>query len=479
MVTSIQRDTRLIEHLTLNEVPRAAIRHTVFLIEDALRTASLSGSDRSLYLIRHLDLGDIYPHQTAAELSRRFELSWSRHRTEAVDGRAPHAAAANVVAFPSFAALLAHYFKRRFLSEPCDDWFFIRHIPPMVQRAQNTELLALTLQHLHSAPAHREEPSILPEFVLLLQEQGIMTEVIEATSPAAIRTLLSVWLPNFLAISSVTQPEAARPAVQSYLPTMHELIASALRAIIWKPQLYRSTALDAYLESVSMTGSHASFHSKHERPASRRNENPVHSPGWLDSTAIQETWATEMPTTVGAEAQISEATVFHNLDQPEDRTEGFSDPSTTIPSAYQPPVLLPTHLGGLYFVLHILDRLNFFATVPEEEQPLLLESILHLSATASGIDPLDPLWVQPLEVHPKASGWFQQLRVWPRSNARMLLNWVIRRPALCRMTRSHIDIHFSLNQADIRLRKLGLDLNPGWILCLGKVITFHYDEHLV
>jgi hypothetical protein len=47
------------------------------------------------------------------------------------------------------------------------------------------------------------------------------------------------------------------------------------------------------------------------------------------------------------------------------------------------------------------------------------------------------------------------------------------------MTRSHIDIHFSLNQADIRLRKLGLDLNPGWILCLGKVITFHYDEHLV
>jgi hypothetical protein len=57
----------------------------------------------------------------------------------------------------------------------------------------------------------------------------------------------------------------------------------------------------------------------------------------------------------------------------------------------------------------------------------------------------------------------------------MLLNWVVRRAALIGVTRTHIDVYFSLDQVDVRIRRLGLDLNPGWVPALGKVVIFHYD----
>jgi len=43
-------------------------------------------------------------------------------------------------------------------------------------------------------------------------------------------------------------------------------------------------------------------------------------------------------------------------------------------------------------------------------------------------------------------------------------------------TRTHLDIIFSFDQMDIRIRKAGLDINPGWVSWLGKVVQFHYES---
>ncbi len=40
---------------------------------------------------------------------------------------------------------------------------------------------------------------------------------------------------------------------------------------------------------------------------------------------------------------------------------------------------------------------------------------------------------------------------------------------------SHLDIHFQLSDVDIGIRMAGLDINPGWIPWLGRVVTYHYD----
>lgn len=54
------------------------------------------------------------------------------------------------------------------------------------------------------------------------------------------------------------------------------------------------------------------------------------------------------------------------------------------------------------------------------------------------------------------------------------------RPARVRATRSHLDVHLRLSDVhrDVHLdiRRTGLDLDPGWLPWLGRVVRFHYDS---
>lgn len=51
-------------------------------------------------------------------------------------------------------------------------------------------------------------------------------------------------------------------------------------------------------------------------------------------------------------------------------------------------------------------------------------------------------------------------------------------PARLIATPSHLDLHFRLNDANPAVRRVGLDINPGWLPWLGRVVTFHYGNGL-
>ena len=51
-------------------------------------------------------------------------------------------------------------------------------------------------------------------------------------------------------------------------------------------------------------------------------------------------------------------------------------------------------------------------------------------------------------------------------------------PARVRVTRSHVDAHFRLEDVRLEVRRAGLDLNPGWLPWLGRVVTFHFGSSL-
>jgi hypothetical protein len=51
---------------------------------------------------------------------------------------------------------------------------------------------------------------------------------------------------------------------------------------------------------------------------------------------------------------------------------------------------------------------------------------------------------------------------------------VVLRPGRIAATRTHVDVLFELAQADVRIRKAGLDVDPGWVPWLGRVVSFHY-----
>ena len=63
-----------------------------------------------------------------------------------------------------------------------------------------------------------------------------------------------------------------------------------------------------------------------------------------------------------------------------------------------------------------------------------------------------------------------------RRFAKMNLRTLIMRPAWVALSSTHMDISAALPQLDIRVRSAGLDINPGWVSWLGRVIQFHYLE---
>ena len=59
---------------------------------------------------------------------------------------------------------------------------------------------------------------------------------------------------------------------------------------------------------------------------------------------------------------------------------------------------------------------------------------------------------------------------------RLSLRRLVRRVGLVRVTATHLDVTMPLAQADLRVRRLGLDLDPGWVTWLGRVVAIHYQE---
>jgi hypothetical protein len=60
--------------------------------------------------------------------------------------------------------------------------------------------------------------------------------------------------------------------------------------------------------------------------------------------------------------------------------------------------------------------------------------------------------------------------------ARMSLRRLILRPGELAITPTHLDFVFDIDCLDIRIRKSGLDIDPGWVSWLGLVVQFHYRQ---
>jgi hypothetical protein len=75
-----------------------------------------------------------------------------------------------------------------------------------------------------------------------------------------------------------------------------------------------------------------------------------------------------------------------------------------------------------------------------------------------------------------ANAWLVASRRWLRRHARIGLADLVLRPAAIAATPTHVDIALDLARADLRVRRAGLDLDPGWVPWLGRVVTFHYGR---
>lgn len=55
------------------------------------------------------------------------------------------------------------------------------------------------------------------------------------------------------------------------------------------------------------------------------------------------------------------------------------------------------------------------------------------------------------------------------------LTWVCQRPGRLQIEPGWIELHLDMEQIDTRLRRVGLDLDPGWVPLIGAVVRICYD----
>jgi hypothetical protein len=76
----------------------------------------------------------------------------------------------------------------------------------------------------------------------------------------------------------------------------------------------------------------------------------------------------------------------------------------------------------------------------------------------------------------QAQFWLTAVRRWLRRRGGIGLSSLVLRPARLDCTATHLDMHFYVNDVDMRVRRVGLDIDPGWLPWFGQVVTYHYME---
>ena len=62
-----------------------------------------------------------------------------------------------------------------------------------------------------------------------------------------------------------------------------------------------------------------------------------------------------------------------------------------------------------------------------------------------------------------------------RRHARISLRRLVRRPGLVRASATHLEVIINARFVDVDLRRAALDLDPGWVQWLGKIVRFEFD----
>lgn len=168
---------------------------------------------------------------------------------------------------------------------------------------------------------------------------------------------------------------------------------------------------------------------------------------------------------------------------------------------------LPTNAAGLFFLLNAMERIGISRALAGglgSAVPGFAALVLRQLASAGGVEQDDPtlVWLDSLTVNGMneeplpcdASWWPSNLQIsrdsatindlvrawalaarrWCWRNARLRVGEIVLRSGVFSVNRTDLDVTLPLELADIRVRRVGLDLDPGWLPWFGRVVRFHY-----
>lgn len=493
-------DHRHVRTLALRCPDRAAVQRGQRLIEEALRLAALPGDGLPGRLfVRHLELGECVAELGVRALSERVTRVMRDAYASALAFDAPGAAGAAAVRAPPELDAWLLLARRAAAPAPLDlsAWFWPLIFPGLTAATDRRRALQLATEALLRIPAP------FPAFSLLLErlvEDGNAGALLSALTPALARALLptlGVDGSASVALAPAAPGEAAAPHVvpapesfswsAGWADVIEQFVASwgaadvrtlwLCATALWSkaPSLLAGPAAPLRIASLVQAAGAGAL----ERPATRERTGASSQPAGSTAAQAGESSATEpsrpQPVPDGNAPPLAKVT----------------DPGTQrdAPGRSLNQPVHETPCGGVFFLLHVLARLglrSFLSSNLRLAEAAFLKRFLDHILEACGAPEHDVLrvWLAPPEPVPDGQGlqapitaWRDACRRWLLEHTELELESLVCRPASVLLTATALNLVFDLEQSDVVVRRAALDLDPGYVPALGRVVKFHYLQH--
>jgi hypothetical protein len=520
--------------------PRARITS---MLEESLRLAILPGEEEGrIYCFRCISLPAIPAAASRMAWTSQMQQTLAAAAAQAVHGILPNAGAADAIFFnnleEALETLLRNALRRDETARATPEWFsasvlgieaetsYRRQISIILNRLHESSVVPGAAAAILFAALKNTDPAALLSVLPSGTFREWLREFDETRSVAVSVCTQPVQLP--MEIKTVLQQAGAEFGWTD--PATVWLAAQAV--LLFSPGTFtsgtvakhaRATLLHIEREQFSESSSHALpaagdgnvpllvFNDEQETDAPRtpvpvRDDTVRKSEGGGGFSNRNENRGEDITGTGGASALENPASVS---------MAGAKVPANYLAAVRQPMLGERTRAAGLYFLVNALSRLGIASALdacPALAEAGLVNEIFWEIAKKAGVASDDPIlaclapaqteFAVPAEVLADKSAaiwpqgyavagqsyhdsgyllrlWVVAVKQWCWRTGRIAVRDIVKRDGLVWRTRTDLDVTLPLAEADIRIRRIGLDIDPGWLPWLGPfgcVVRFHYRD---
>jgi hypothetical protein len=478
------------------------------IIEEALRLASLPGeSEGRHYHFRYIRLGRIYRHESPSLIALRLGNEFLRLAAQAVHVEDPRAPDADAVYFQSPIEPLRLALRRLVRGLPIDLWFLRAAFPKSRETANPPEMLRSLLEVSAQLPGGIINTVYLLDEILELRE-------LELLLPWLTREAVIAIAPEFESVPRSPAPARYPRLSPSWAAVVEQAVALWGRADLrcrWLALIAFAAQAPARIGDAELKATSVALT---ERIAAARTR--LGAPHVSETTPSQDRRTEDLTSQSQETRRTHEQSAKRTRQEPATRSKMLAaetPPEDSVESEYSPGVY-SSH-SGFFFLLRVLDELDIeeflrvYPLLAEVNFPWLVLRALaeylcfeeddpHVSmAPSSCADVLQnkiafdmpEAWSRLFGLRPATESfeitlrsllriWVIAARRWLWLYGRLRLNEVTNRRGQVFYSRPQVDVKLRLQDVDLRIRRLGLDLDPGWVPWLGLIVRFHYEHSL-
>ncbi len=450
------------------------------LIADALRTATVPGSAGRQLVVRHLALGRIDPGASPATVALQIEAALSLVAVHAVPFDASTAPSAGAVTFPDAVAPRLELLRQLARGETPSAWFWPLAIPgwhPTLSRDEAVRLALTAADHEEPAQTHRLA-QLLDTLVRCGDAHTLLGYLRFSDGPTLLGQL------GFAVDDAPIHPHQ-RSLVGEPAPT----VRASWQALLdhWTVRWGERDARSLWLGVLAVVS--ASTPSELGQTLLRRaaalvaqSVRPRQAPAQSEATIGPKGERARFPLEADALPEIAPS-VSASRSAATDSERGRPDEIGPDPA---PGELTATDWAGLLFLIPSMARLRVpmqalgYENTSVEPLPLAL---LRLTAEQLAISESDGVReALTLSDEPRRDSlplsivapWLRTIRRWLQRTSRLTLRELSARRGSIACSLTHVDLWLPMHAIDLRIRRNGLDIDPGWVGWLGRVVTFHY-----